>query len=428
MVNRARRRFLLSGAAAVLAPACATKTEKPVTPARRYHVAIVGGGYGGASVARFLKTHAPEIEVTLVEYDKVHATGPASNWVIGGLKPFPSILARYRALDRLGVKLIHDWVTAIDVEGRNLRFDDGSRLGYDRLIIAPGVAMDWKALPGYDEKVAQQLPHGWIPGLETLTLAQQLKRLRRGGTVLLARAAGDLSCPQAFYERASLMAHYLREHNPTARLRLFDPSKRDELRGHFEAAWREQFRLGETNGVIELVTGNDARVQRVDPVARKIYAGAIEERHRADLLDVIPPQRAGRLAQAADLVDNSGWCPVDPVSGESKRAAGIYVIGDAAASPFGRSAIAAHQAAARCARHIVALTRNKNPETLEQMPVDDAVFSLITPDLGLLRHRLWSLGAEGPKLIDGKTRIETGKREAEAAKQHYKQLRKVIWS
>jgi len=427
VVDRRRRRFLGCGAATLLLPACATVPERPPGQTRHFHVAIVGGGYGGASTARFLKRLDPEIRVTLIEYDKVHATGPASNWVIAGLKPFPSILARYRKLERLGVKVIHDWVSAIDVDGHNLRFDDGSRLGYDRLVVAPGVAMTWKALEGYDEKAAQSLPHGWLPGMETLQLAQQLKRLRRGATVLLARPAGDMSCPPAFYERAGLIADYLRNHDPTARLRLFDPSAPTPLRRRFEALWREAGLLGDGRGVIEQVTGRDARIHRVDPLGRKVYAGAIEQRHRADLLDVVPPQRAGRLAEAAGLVDASGWCPVDPWSSESTIVPGIHVIGDAAASPFGRSAAAAHQAAARCARHLVAVARQQ-PANGERAAVTLQTFSLATMETGLRWQRRWHWAAGEPQPDETESRIDSGEALADEAKRHYRQLRHAIWS
>ncbi len=430
-MDRGRRRLLRTGAAALLASGCSTlpKGDRGADPGRRrrHHVAIVGGGYGGASVARFLRSRNPEIRVTLIEYDKVHATGPGSNWVIAGLKPFPSLLARYGKLKRLGVNLIHDWVAAVDVEGRNLRFEDGSRLGYDRLVLAPGVALNWDAIEGYDAAASEQLPHGWIPGLQTLSLARQLRDLRRGGVVLIAAPDGETSCPQAIYERASLIAHYLREHKPMAKLLLLDPRETSPLRDRFAEAWREAYEFGGDNSLIELVSGREARVQRVDASSRTLYTGAIEQRRRADLINIIPPQRAGSLAQAAGLVDAGGWCPVDPASGESKQAEGIFVVGDAAASGLGRNAVAAHALARRCAYRLAAEQADAPEEDEGEDPrIDETLYSLITAERGLVRRRAFALN-DGVFEPLPQPKAEVGKARADDAVAAWERLRREIW-
>ena len=428
-----RRRLLRTGMAALLATGCRNaqpKDDRVANPVRRhhYHVAIVGGGYGGASVARFLRDHSPEIRVTLIEYDKVHATGPGSNWVIAGLKPFPSLLARYGKLKKLGVNIIHDWVAAVDVEGRNLRFDDGSRLGYDRLVLAPGVALNWKAIEGYDAAASEAFPHGWIPGLQTLSLARQLRDLRRGAVVMIAAPDGETSCRQAIYERVSLIAHYLREHKPMAKLLLLDPREKSPLRDHFVEAWREIYGFGGDNSLIELVSGREARVQRVDVTSRTLYTGAIEQRRRADLINIIPPQQAGSLAQAAGLVDGSGWCPVDPASGESKQAEGIFVVGDAAESGLGRNAVAAHALARRCAHRLAAEQADADDDDETSYRIDEAIYSLITAKRGLVRRRGFALndGVFEP-LPQPQPRIAVGDALADEAVVAWKQLRKEIW-
>ncbi len=430
MTDLKRRRFLQLGTAALLASGCTTLPDagKNAAKTRKFHVAIVGGGYAGASTARYLKEIDPAIQVTLIEYDKVYATAPASNWVIGGLKPFPSILAKFRKLEKLGVRVIHDWVTAVDVAGKNLRFDDGSRLGYDRLVLAPGIAMDWQAIEGYDEKTAQTLPHGWIPGLQTQALSRQLKEMRRGGVYLLSRPEGEISCPQAFYERASLVANYLTEHNRAGKLLLLDVHADSALRAHFEPLWETLFGFGKHRSVVELIAGRDARLRRVDAASRVVFTGAIEERHRADIVNVVPPQKAGALAQAAGLVDASGWCPVHPASGESTLVEGIHVVGDAANSGLARHAGCANQLAALCARSIVQIA-SEQPQQEQDIRIVDTVDSLLTPDQGLSRTRSYQLRNgvfvhEEDDDVDG---MSHGKREAEQARRSWQQLRQQIW-
>lgn len=430
MTDFGRRRLLQAGAAALLASGCAAlpRRKKNTAKTRKFHVAIVGGGYAGASTARFLKEIDPAIRVTLVEYNKVYATAPASNWVIGGLKPFPAILTKFRKLAKLGVKVIHDWVTAVDVAGKNLRFDNGSRLGYDRLVLAPGIAMDWQAIDGYDEKTAELLPHGWIPGLQTQSLSRQLKEMRAGGVYLLSRPEGDISCPQALYERASLVANYLVEHNPAGKLLLLDAHADSTLRTHFKDAWETLFGFGKNRSQVELIDGRDARVLRVDAVSRAVFSGAIEERHRADLVNIIPPQKAGVLAQAAGLVDASGWCPVHPVSGESTLIEGIHVVGDAADTGLDRHAGCANQLASLCA-HAIAQIASEQAQQAEKMRVVDTVDSLSTSDEGFSRTRSYQLRDglfvhEEDSDLDG---VSRGKEAAEDARRRWKTLRKSIW-
>ncbi len=430
MIDLKRRRFLQVGTAALLASGCSALPEgqKNAAATRQFHVAIVGGGYGGASTARYLKEIDPSIQVTLIEYNKVYATAPASNWVIGALKPFPSILAKYRKLEKLGVRIIHDWVTAVDVTGKNLRFENGSRLGYDRLVLAPGIAMDWQAIEGYDEKTAEMLPHGWIPGLQTQALSRQLKEMRSGGVYLLSRPDAAISCPQAFYERASLVANYLAEHNPAAKLLLLDASSDSALRAHFEPVWETLFGFGKNRSLVELISGRDARLRHVDAVSRVVFSGAIEERHRADLVNVIPPQKAGMLAQAAGLVDASGWCPVNPATGESTLIPGIHIVGDAANTGLGRHAGCAHQLAALCARTIVEVASEQPPQQ-QDVSIVDTVDSLLTKDEGFSRTRSYQLrdGVFVHEQDDDLDGVSHGRSEAKQARRNWKRLRKQVW-
>ena len=387
MVNRQRRRILQLGAVGMLSACAPVGLEKKVSvKKRKLHVAIIGGGYGGATAARYLKQLDPEINVTLVEYNKIYATAPGSNQVLVGVQKFPSILVKYRKLERLGIKVIHDWVSAIDTDGRNLRFDDGSRLGYDHLIVASGIGFNWKAIDGYNAEVAETIPHAWQAGVQTLVLAKQLKTMRSGGVFILSRPQGEMRCPQAVYERVSLAAEFLQKNNRRAKIILFDPQEKDLLRDRFAEDWASNYGFGTDQGMIELVSGRDARLQKLDASALAIFTGAIEQRFKADVLNIIPPQEAGEIAQAAGLADKNGWCPVNPLTAESTLVPGIHVIGDAAALyPIDKLASVANISAKLCARAIA------GSSPLQQLPIAQTCYLRLKTGEAFSTVRLFSL-------------------------------------
>jgi sulfide dehydrogenase [flavocytochrome c] flavoprotein subunit len=379
---------------------------------RRLHVVVVGGGYGGATAARYLKKLDPTIEVTLVEYNKVYATAPGSNWVLGGIKSFPSLLVKYRKLEKLGIRVIHDWVSAVDVEGRNLRFDDDSRLGYDRLILAPGTVLDWKQIEGYDDDAAEKAPHAWKAGLQTVLLSKQLKTMRTGGQFIVSMPEGAMGCRQAAYERVSMAAHYLSQNNPRAKVILLDPLDTSPLRDRFVRVWERLYGFGGDSSVIDLITGRDMRLQKVDATARAVYVGAIQQRFKADVLNVIPREKAAVLAQAAGLVDDSGWCPVNPLTGESRLVPGIHVIGDAARlDDVGKHAAIASNMAKLCAHAIVASARAD--ESLQKATLIDACYSLVSDKDALVSLALVSI--DGSAITSRKDAAQTA-----ASADHYK--------
>lgn len=365
------------------------------------------------------------IHVTLIEYNKMYATGPGSNWVIAGMRPFPKILQRYTKLKKLGVRIIHDWVTAIDVEGKNLRFENGSRLGYDRLVVAPGIEMRWKSIEGLDAKTASQMPHAWQPGLQTLALYKRLKEMRRGGVVLIARPSETITCPPAFYERTSLVANWIRKNNPLGKVLLFDPVPETSLMEKLRPFWEEHFGLGSKHATIEIFSGKEARVHKVDSGKNTIFTGAIETPFYGDIVSVIPPQRAAGIAVAAGLTDTSLWCPVKPQTFESTLIPDIHVIGGAVAGELQRSAASAYQMAGQCAAAIIAKKEEHSlPPPLET--IDERISSLLSKEVGFTSVN--ESRYAGTRLVRaGTPRVSLGEEEASLAVESRQQLVNAIW-
>lgn len=351
-----RRRFLkhalkhaiaLGGAAALGLPRLAAAASG--------HIVIVGGGTGGATAARYLRRADPGLSVTLIEREPSHLTCYMSNEVLGGERGLDSLRQGYDGLRAAGVTVIIDTVTGIDPAAREVATQGGRRLGYDRCIVAPGIDLRWDSIAGYSAAVAETIPHAWKAGAQTLTLRAQLEAMPDGGTVVIAAPPNPYRCPPAPYERASLIAQYLKRHKPASRVLMLDPKTSFAKQALFEQAWAALYGYGEGQ-MIEWRSGADlSGVVEVDAASRTVRT-AFGDLVQADVLNLIPAQQAGPIAFAADLTDASGWCPVDPLTFESTRHPYIHVIGDACTAPaLPKSGVAANAEAKACAAAIAAL-------------------------------------------------------------------------
>ncbi len=387
MTNFDRRTFLkLTGAAAGLASlsACAGTAGSGGGP----RVVVVGGGFGGATAAKYLRRLDPSLQVTLVDRNPSHVTCPFSNAVLGGLRDLPSITQGFDGLRAAGVKVVTDEVTALDVAGKAVVLKKGGRLAYDRLVLSPGIDVKWNALAGYDEAAAELAPHAWKAGPQTALLRRQLEALPDGGVVLLSAPGNPYRCPPGPYERASLIAHYLKAHKPRSKLLLLDSKDSFSKQGLFEEAWASQFK-----GIIEWVpAAKDGKVVRVDAKSLTVET-ELGTRHKAHVLNIIPPQTAGRIVVDAGLTDASGWVPVVPATFQSTKAPDIYVVGDATvAAPMPKSGFTANAQAKVAAAALVADLRGKPaPEPLWM----NTCYSLITPSYGISIAGVY-------RVIDGK--------------------------
>jgi sulfide dehydrogenase [flavocytochrome c] flavoprotein subunit len=365
-----RREFLkLSVAAAALFPLPAF--GQGAAP----RVVVVGGGFAGASCARALRQAEPRIAVTLIEPNATFTACPFSNEVIAGLRELSAQQFTYERVAADGIAVVRTAATAVDATGRSVTLADGARLPYDRLVLGPGIDIRWGALPGYDEAAAALMPHAWIAGNQTVLLRRQLEAMADGGLVVISAPANPFRCPPGPYERASLIAHYLKTKKPHSKLLVLDAKDAFSKQRLFQAAWAELY-----PGLLEWVPlSKGGNVTAVDAATRTFVTDF--GRHQAAVANVIPPQKAGRIADAAGVADRSGWCPIDPATFESKLVAGIHVIGDAAiAGAMPKSAFAANSQAKTCAAAVARLLTGGTPPSPKLI---NTCYSLVAPDYGI---------------------------------------------
>ncbi|QQO32514.1 FAD-dependent oxidoreductase [Bradyrhizobium diazoefficiens] len=320
-------------------------------------VVVVGGGFGGAACARALKRAQGNLQVILIEPNAVFTSCPFSNEVIAGLRDIEAQQFGHDKLADEGVTLINQAVTTIEPQQRRVMTADGVALPFDRLVLSPGIDFHFEALPGYDEAASDKMPHAWKAGAQTLLLRRQLEAMDDGGTVAIAIPANPLRCPPAPYERASLIAHYLKTRKPRSKVLILDAKDNFSQQRLFEKAWKELY--GDMIERIGLSQGG--RVTSVDPTTKTIVTEF--GNYTPDVANVIPPQRAGHIAELAGATDATGWCPIDPVTFESKLVTHIHVIGDAClGGGIPKSASAASAQGKACAAAIVNLLAGRAPE------------------------------------------------------------------
>jgi sulfide dehydrogenase [flavocytochrome c] flavoprotein subunit len=372
-MRSSRRRFL---ATAVAAAASSTLLPRLVhAQAASSRVVVVGGGFAGASCARALRVENPRLAVTLVEPNPTFTACPFSNAVIGGLRELSAQQFTYDRIVADGIALARTTATAVDVSARSVTLADGGRLPYDRLVLAPGIDLRWGALPGYDEPAAALMPHAWKAGEQTLLLRRQLEAMVDGGLVVISAPANPFRCPPGPYERASLIAHYLKTKKPRSKLLVLDAKDAFSKQRLFLQAWSELY-----PGLLEWVPlSKGGAVTSVEPATRTLVTDF--GRHQAAVANVIPPQKAGRIAEVAGVADRTGWCPIDPVTFESRLQPGVHVIGDAAiAGAMPKSAFAANSQAKTCAAAIVRLLAGAAPAAPKLI---NTCYSLVAPDYGI---------------------------------------------
>jgi sulfide dehydrogenase [flavocytochrome c] flavoprotein chain len=339
-------------------------------------VVVVGGGFGGATCAKYLRRLDPGIAVTLVEPSMKFITCPFSNLVLGGLRGMDSITQNYDALRKKhGVNVMHDTVTAIDAAGKKLKFQSGKALSYDRLVVSPGIDFKWDAVEGYSEKAAQVMPHAWKAGPQTLLLQKKLKAMKNGGTFILVSPPNPFRCPPGPYERASLVAHYFKQHKPRSKIIILDSKDAFSTQDLFQAGWDKLY-----PGMIEWVPGTKGGT--VKSVTLKTMMVDTElDKHKADVVNFIPAQTGGKIAIVSGLANDQGWCPVDPRTFESTLHPGIHVIGDSSiAGALPKSGFAASSEAKMCAAAIVALFRGETPA---ENSFVNTCYSLLAPRYGI---------------------------------------------
>jgi len=288
-------------------------------------VVIVGGGFGGATCAKYLRRLDPGIAVTLVEPSTKFITCPFSNMVLGGLRNMDSITHSFDALKKKhGVNVMHDTVTAIDAGARKVTLKSGKTLSYDRLVVSPGIDFKWDAVDGYSEKASQVMPHAWKAGPQTQLLKRQLDAVPNGGTIVMIAPPNPYRCPPGPYERVSMMAHVLKSKgHRNARIIVLDPKPSFSKQGLFMEGWQKHY-----PGMIEWQDPKmHGGIKGVDVATMTVKTDLAD--YKAAMVNVIPAQMAGKIARDAGLTNPSGWCPIDAANMRSTVDANVYVVGDA---------------------------------------------------------------------------------------------------
>jgi NADPH-dependent 2,4-dienoyl-CoA reductase/sulfur reductase-like enzyme len=367
-----RRQFLK---AAIAVGASIALRQAPAVAQGTSRVVVVGGGFAGSTCARELKRLDSKLQVTMVEANPTFTACPFSNAVIAGLRELKAQQFAYEGVAGDEVKLAVATAIAIDSQIRTVALDSGATLSYDRLVLAPGIDIRWDALLGYDEAAANRMPHAWKAGEQTMLLRRQLEAMEDGGLVVMSAPANPFRCPPGPYERASLIAYYLKTRKPHSKLIVLDSKDVFSKQSLFQNAWKELY-----PGLLEWVSlSSGGKVISVDPSTNTLVTDFAK--HEAKVANVIPPQKAGRIAERAGVADQTGWCAIDPVTFESRLQPNIHVIGDAAiAGGMPKSAFAANAQAKVCAAALVKLLRGETPVSPKLI---NTCYSLVAPDYGI---------------------------------------------
>ncbi|MEW5769014.1 MAG: FAD-dependent oxidoreductase [Pseudomonadota bacterium] len=361
-MNMPRRDFLKvsaaglsTGLAGLAMPKVAHATAARAAP----KVVVVGAGYGGATCAKYLRVWDPSIEVTLIDPSPHMVSCPMSNWVLAGLREMSDLNKSYAPLARYGVKQVQDSVVGIDAAKRTVRTQGGKTYAYDRLVLAPGVEFMTGSVEGYDAAAkAEKVTHAFKAGPETALLRRQLQAMPDGGVVVIASPPPPGRCVSGPYERACMVAHYFKQHKPRSKIIMLD--------GHFQIVSKGPMFQKAFNkfypGMIEhrpsnMVTSIDHRTMTVSSDWDSV---------KADVINVVPAQRAGKVCEMAGARCDSAkrWCPVDFASYESKGVPNVHVIGDSVLSNMPKSAHVSNNQGKIAAAAIVELLNGRQPDPL----------------------------------------------------------------
>ncbi len=365
---------LIGGAASLTvmplaAPALASNGSKA-------HAVVIGGGFGGATTARYLKRRNPDMTVTLIEPDRRFYTCPFSNLVLGGLRDMDSIGYGFDDLRRAGVTVVHSRANEVDNVARKVTLADGNTLTYDRLVLSPGIDMRWGAIEGYDEAAAAKAPHAWKAGDQTLLLKRQLDAMDDGGVFVMTVPDNPFRCPPGPYERVSMIAHYFKQNKPKSKIIILDAKDAFSKKALFIEGWKELY-----GTMIEWVgRADDGQVTAINADRREAVS-AFGVVHKAAVLNVVPPQKAGVIAERAGVTNKDGWAPVNPATFESLNVKGVYVVGDATiAAPMPKSGFCANAQGKVVAAAISAELAGREPPTPSWI---NTCYSMVGPDYGI---------------------------------------------
>ena len=319
-------------------------------------VVVVGGGYGGATAAKYIKMWAPNFDVTIVERNAEFISCPISNLVLGGSKSMADITVSYETLaKKYGIRFVRGEAIAVDAEKKLVRLASGDSLAFDRVILSPGVDFMFEDIPGINNAAAQEkILHAWKAGPQTVALRKQLEAMKDGGVVAISIPTAPYRCPPGPYERACQIASYLKQSKPKSKVVILDANPDVTSKpGLFKKAWADLY-----PGIIEY-RGNS----KVVDVDLKTMSAKMEvDDFKADVLNILPPMKAGAIA-APFITANKRWCEVNWLTYEAKNVPGVHLLGDALqiAPAMPKSGHMANAHGKACAAAVVALLSNEVP-------------------------------------------------------------------
>jgi len=411
MTNFSRRILIKAAAASAVGVASAGAMTPALAGSKK--VVIVGGGIGGATAAQYLKKIDSSIDVTIVEANKDYYTCFMSNEVLNGFRDIESIHFTYEKIKAKGINVVFDTVTGIDSKAQKVKTAGGKSLSYDRCIVSPGVDFKYETIKGYSADVAAtSIPHAWKAGPQTEMLRKQLVDMKDGGTVVICPPENPFRCPPGPYERVSQIAAYLKENKPNSKIVVLDPKKKFSKFGLFMDGWKRHYGYGTDKSMIKWINSeNGGKVTAVDVASKTVTCGA--GKFRADVLNIIPNQKAGKIAFASGLTNDKGWCPIDHKTFESKLQNNIHIVGDSAiASPLPKSGYAANSEAKVCAMAVASLLNNT---AMVEPSWVNTCYSVIAPGDGISVAMVYAY--EGGKIVKVKgSGGLTGKYDAELRK------------
>ena len=407
MTSVSRRKFggLLGASAFSLAMPSIAFGAKP-------KVVVIGGGAGGATAARYLaKDSKGAIDVTLVEASKRYYTCFFSNLYIGGFRKYGSIGHNYYGLAvNNGINVVHEWASSVDNAAKKVKLASGATLSYDKLVLSPGISLKYDSVPGYSPQAQTRMPHAWTSGTQAQVLRNHVLNMRKGGSFVLVPPTNPFRCPPGPYERVSMMAHVLKERNPSAKIIVLDPKPKFSKMGLFMEGWENHY-----PGMVEWIgPESHGGIKSVNHETMEIVTDL--DTFKADAACVIPAMRAGVIADAAGVTDGD-WAPIVPATMASKADANIHVLGDASvASAMPKSGFSANSQAKVVANAIRGdLTGSK----VYPARFSNTCWSLVATNDGVKVGASYKAGAEKIELTD--KFISKTKESAELRKATYKE-------
>lgn len=374
MKDFSRRRFVqFVGAGTAAAAIGMPYVARAATP----RVIVIGGGAGGGTAAKYIATGSKgAIDVTLIEPSKHYYTCFFSNLYLGGFRDYASIGHTYENMaTKHGINVIHDWAENIDRDKKTVRIASGADVPYDKLVVSPGIDLVYDSVPGYSAAASSRIPHAWKSGTQVQLLKAQVMAMKQGGTFVMVAPPNPFRCPPGPYERISMIAHLLKQHNPKAKIIVLDPKEKFSKQGLFQQGWENHY-AGMVEWLPPSISGGLKSVN-----VEKMEFKADLDTFKADAASIIPAQKAGQIAQKAGLTDKSGWCPIVPATMQSAMDENIHIVGDASiAAAMPKSGFAANsqaKVAAMAVRHD--LTQSK----MFPARFANTCWSLIAPNDGI---------------------------------------------